>query len=92
MIAPDHHGRRAFRQAPQQLHGNLNSWGPNQMLVVEQVPRHHYQCFMGWIGFDLFKELCKGRQVLLFSAPFGVADADMDIRDVKNVINGHVGS
>ncbi len=61
------------------------------MLVVEEIPRHHYQCLVEMRkGFDLMEEVLEGRMVLLFPGTFRVAYADMNIRNVKDMVERHL--
>ena len=93
MVPSDNHGSREGRQALEEVMCDFVARGIQNILMMKDVPRDNDEgglCLNSGMPTKCVKEGVKDGLIFLFSGPFGISCANMDIREVEDVRDGHV--
>jgi hypothetical protein len=90
MVATNNNGGGNGGEPLKEVNPHFNPRGSDTVLVVKEIARDNNEGFVqGREGSESLKEVLKDLDILFFSGTFRVACSDMDIRDVKDMMNWH---
>jgi hypothetical protein len=90
MIATNDNSGGNGGEALKEVDPHFNSRGSNAVLVMKEVASDNNEGFIqGGEGSESLKEVLKDLNILFFSGTFRVTCSDMDIGDMKDMLNGH---
>jgi hypothetical protein len=90
MIATNDNGGGNGGESLKEMDSHFNPRGSNTVLVVKDVAGDNNERFIQrGKGPESLKEVLKDLDVLFFPGTFGIPCSDMDIGDMKDMLNGH---
>ena len=82
MVPSNNHGSREGRQTLEEVMGDFVARGIQDILMMEDVARDNDEgglCLDGGMGTECVKEGIEDGLIFVFSRPFGISSANMDI-------------